>query len=70
MVMKRYFIAVLFSLFLFSCSKHNYHTVTVSKPRIHNGWYKHHVWHKSIKAGRIHLRLFEKQGTKKVKMKG
>lgn len=68
--MKRFLTVCILSVFLLSCSKHTYHTVTVAKPRIHKGWYKYHVWHRQVKAGRIHIRLFEKQGTKKVKMKG
>ena len=43
---------------------------TVVKPRIHKSWYKKSRWHKRIKVGRFQLRVFEKSGVKKVKMKG
>ena len=57
-------------LLLGACSKHNYHTVKVKKPRYHHTWYKDHRWRKKIQVGRIRLRLFEKQGVKTAKMKG
>jgi hypothetical protein len=58
------------SLCLLACSKHNYHTVKTTKPRLHKGWYKDSRNFKHIKVWRIHIPLFEKQGTKVVKMKG
>jgi len=42
----------------------------VAKPRYHKSWYKKHRWNKKWKVGRLQVRPFEKQGTKKVKMKG
>lgn len=70
MVMKRLSLVLILALFLLSCSKHKYHTVTASKPRLHKGWYKDSRSHRHIRVGRIHVPWFEKQGTKKVKMKG
>lgn len=56
-------------LLLASCHQ-TYHTVSVAKPRLHKSWYKNHVYHKKIGYGRIRIKLFEKQGTRQVKMKG
>ncbi len=42
----------------------------VAKPRYHKSWYKNHKWNKKWKVGRIQVKPFEKQGTRKVKMKG
>ena len=61
---------LLVTCLLLSCSKHNYRTVEAKKPRYHKGWYKNHVNHRKLRVGRIHIRWFEKQGTKTVKMKG
>ncbi|HEY5690943.1 MAG TPA: hypothetical protein VIS49_05745 [Cyclobacteriaceae bacterium] len=66
----RWLIFIFFLLLLSACGRHHYHTVKVQKPRYHHTWYKDHKWHKKIRAGRIRLRLFEKQGTKTVRMKG
>jgi|GEM_PF-867744 hypothetical protein len=46
------------------------HTVEVAKPRYHKTWYKKHTWHKKIAVGRARVRWFERQGVKKVKMRG
>lgn len=46
------------------------HTTRVHKPIYHHTWYKKSKWHNTIHLGRVHLRLFEKQGTRIVKMKG
>jgi transposase len=43
---------------------------TVVKPRYHKSWYKKHTWNKRWRIGRLQVRPFEKQGVKKVKMKG
>ena len=43
---------------------------TVVKPRTHKSWYKKSRWHKRVKVGRFQLRVFERSGVKKVKMKG
>lgn len=45
------------------------HTVEVAKPRIHKSWYKKSRWHKRIGVGRYQLRVFERSGVKKVKMR-
>jgi len=68
-MIKRQFIYVVCCLLLMSCQP-TYHTVQVTKPRLHKSWYKNHVYHKKIGIGRIRIKLFEKQGTKLVKMKG
>jgi hypothetical protein len=68
--MMRLLLTVVFVLFLAACSRHNYHTVKVKKPRIHHTWYKDHKWHKKIQVGRIRIRWFERQGAKTVRMKG
>jgi hypothetical protein len=44
--------------------------VSVAKPRYHKSWYKNHKWNKRYKIGRLQVRPFEKQGVKKIKMKG
>ncbi|MFZ2907222.1 MAG: hypothetical protein WAZ98_13550 [Cyclobacteriaceae bacterium] len=62
-------IILLILLTLPSCSKSTAGTSTVVKPRYHHTWYKNHVYKKKWHIGRIKLR-FEKQGVKKVKMKG
>jgi transposase len=54
---------------LTSCSKSTAGTSTVVKPKYHHSWYKNHVYKKKWHVGRIRVR-FEKQGVKKVKMKG
>jgi hypothetical protein len=68
--MRKILLALLLCSTLLSCSSKTYHTVDVSKPRYHHGWYKNHIHHKKIGVGRIRVRWFEKQGTKSVKMKG
>jgi len=68
--MKRPLFALVLILLLQACNRHHYHTVEAKKPRYHKGWYKDHRWHTKLKVGRIHIRLFEKQGTRTVKMKG
>jgi len=45
------------------------HTVEVAKPRLHKSWYKKSRWHRRISVGRFQLRVFEKSGVKKVKMR-
>jgi hypothetical protein len=45
------------------------HTVEVTKPRIHKSWYKKSRWHRRIQVGKFQLRIFEKSGVKKVKMR-
>ncbi len=49
-----------------------YHTVTVRKPIYHHTWYKKSHWHKKqLGPLRVDLHPFgDKQGAKKVKMKG
>jgi hypothetical protein len=42
----------------------------VVKPRYHHSWYRKHVHNKKYAIGRFRVRFFEKQGVKKVKMKG
>ncbi|MDZ4714156.1 MAG: hypothetical protein SH819_01695 [Cytophagales bacterium] len=64
-------ILLLAFLLLGACSgSKNSHTVRVKKPIYHHTWYKNSRWHKKIHVGRIHFRLFEKQGVRTVKMKG
>lgn len=58
-------------LLLGACSgSKSTHTVSVRKPIYHHTWYMNSRWHKKLHVGRVHLRLFEKQGTRIVKMKG
>ena len=52
-----------------SCSKSTAGTSTVVKPRYHHSWYKNSVYKKKWHVGRVRFQ-FEKQGVKKVKMKG
>jgi uncharacterized protein YceK len=68
--MKKLSIVLIVLLLLSACGKHNYHTVEAKKPRYHKGWYKNSRFHTKLRVGRIHIRWFEKQGTKTVKMKG
>jgi hypothetical protein len=37
------------------------------KPRYHHSYYKKHIYHKHLRVGRVHIKLFEKQGVKTVK---
>lgn len=59
---------------LASCSSGSktYHTVRVHKPIYHHTWYKKSRWHKKqLGPLRVDLHPFgDKQGLKKVKMKG
>lgn len=55
------------SLLMSSCSLFNYPQTKIVKPRYHKSWYKDHVHRKRIEVGRIKIKLFEKQGTKKVR---
>lgn len=67
-VKKNALLILLAAVICIQCSSS--HTVLVTKPRYHKSWYKDHRWRKKIKVGRIHIPLFEKQGVKKVRMKG
>ena len=62
-------VAFLALVLLSSCSKSSSGTYTAVKPRYHHSWYKNSVNKKNWHVGRIKFR-FEKQGVKKVKMKG
>jgi hypothetical protein len=42
-------------------------TTKAVKPRFHNTYYKKHIYYKHLRVGRVHLKLFEKQGVKTVK---
>jgi len=66
---KAIFFALVSSLLLTGCHQ-TYETVKVTKPRIHKSWYKNHVHKKRVGYGKIRLKLFEKQGTKTVRMRG
>jgi hypothetical protein len=66
--MKRGFVLVIVLLVAASCSRGP--TQTVVKPRYHHSWYRKHVHNKKYSIGRVRVRFFEKQGVKKVKMKG
>jgi hypothetical protein len=37
------------------------------QPRYHKGYYKKHTYFKHYRVGRVHIKLFEKQGVKTVK---
>ena len=37
------------------------------KPRYHHSYYKKHIYHKHLRVGKVHIKLFEKQGVKTVK---
>ncbi|MBX2962988.1 MAG: hypothetical protein KF687_10785 [Cyclobacteriaceae bacterium] len=56
-------------LFLFLLSGCHARSTTVVKPRYHHSWYKNHVYKKKWQVGRIKIQP-EKQGVKKVRMKG
>jgi hypothetical protein len=45
------------------------HTSEIAKPRLHKSWYKKSRWHKRIHIGRYQIRVFEKSGVKKVKVR-
>ena len=42
-------------------------TTQAAKPRYHKGYYKKSIYFKHYRAGRVHIKLFEKQGAKTVK---
>ena len=70
----KYLIAIGILATCASCSSGSktYHTVTVRKPIYHHTWYKKSRWHKN-KIGPLRVDLHplgDKQGAKKVKMKG
>lgn len=69
--MKRILLLIVLVLtVLTSCSKKSTAgTSTVVKPKYHHSWYKNHMYKKKWHIGRVRVR-FEKQGVKKVKMKG
>lgn len=69
--MKRLLLLTILALtVLASCNKKSTAgTSTVVKPEYHHSWYKNHVYKKKWHIGRIKIQ-FEKQGVKKVKMKG
>ena len=67
--MKKVILAALLLIFLLSaCSKSASNTKVV-KPKYHHSWYKNHVYKKKWQVGRIKFQP-EKQGVKKVRMKG
>ncbi len=59
---------VLLILLSVACS-HSSTGHTAVKPRYHRTWYKDHVYKKKWRVGRIKFEP-EKQGVKRVKMKG
>jgi hypothetical protein len=61
----RFFIYLMCLLF-FACSTTAGAKKTV-KPRYHHSYYKKHVYFKHARVGRVHIKLFEKQGVKTVK---
>ena len=63
------YLLIVVSLVLTSCAKSTSSGKAVAKPRYHHTWYKNHVYKKKWHVGRIKFEP-EKQGTKKVKMKG
>lgn len=68
--MKQLLLLILLALAgLTSCSKSTAATYTAVKPKYHHSWYKNHIYKKKWHVGRVRVR-FEKQGVKKVKMKG
>jgi hypothetical protein len=68
----KYLFTIGFLLLLGSCSifDKSGHTVKVTRPVYHHGYYKDSRWHRKLQVGRIRIRWFEKQGVKTVKMKG
>jgi hypothetical protein len=54
------------AVFFCSCASSSSGKKTV-KPRYHHSYYKKHVYFKHVRVGRMHLKLFEKQGVKTVK---
>jgi hypothetical protein len=65
-MLTRFFLLVILWAAITSCSTQAGGKKTV-KPRFHRGYYKKHIYHKTPHVGRIHFRLFEKQGVKTVK---
>lgn len=66
--MKRWGLLVGIALVVSSCMRGP--TETVVKPRYHHSWYRNHVYNKKYKIGRLRVRFFERQGVRKVRMKG
>lgn len=71
----KWLLAIGLCVILGSCSgSKTYHTVSVHKPRYHHTWYKKSRWHKKqLGPFRVDLHPFgigDRQGAKKVKMKG
>jgi hypothetical protein len=68
--MRKIIFTLLFTLLLspaFSQTKPG--KAKVVKPRYHKTWYKNHIYKKKWRVGRIKVEP-EKQGVKRVKMKG
>ncbi len=70
----KFILLIGFCALLGACSpgSKTYHTVSVRKPIYHHTWYKKSRWHKKqLGPLRVDLHPFgDKQGAKKVKMKG
>ena len=60
------FLITLVALSIVSCASSATAKRTV-KPIYHHSYYKKHAYFKHYRVGRIHLKLFEKQGVKTVK---
>jgi len=70
MIMRKIIFALLFCfLILPAYSQAKPGKGKVVKPRIHKTWYKNHIYKKKWKVGRIKFEP-QKQGVKRVKMKG
>jgi hypothetical protein len=69
--MRKVSLFILFGLLIVftSCSQTTTTGSKVVKPRYHRSWYKDHIYKKKWRVGRIKFEP-QKQGVKRVKMKG
>ena len=67
-MLKRILLLVFLTGVLTSCKSTSSGASTkAAQPRYHKGYYKKHTYFKHYRVGRVHIKLFEKQGTKTVK---
>lgn len=69
-MLRRILLMVILVGVLASCKSSGSTTTKAAQPRYHKGYYKKSIYFKHYRAGRVHIKLFEKQGAKTVKKKG
>ena len=67
--MLRQILLMVFLIGLLASCKSSDATTKAAQPRYHKGYYKKSIYFKHYRVGRVHIKLFEKQGTKTVRKK-